>query len=143
MVCTSHRMQNSIVPYFLYLSNQNSVEPKNMAIPGYGGFVPGIKAENIHAKGFANMTKQSFNNEKLGKNVYGLATTGFNVTKEVFVDNSKLASSSKYGKSALQSPHPNWSVNIKFILEYLMVYNHSISIQKSKPSIKSNLQTNR
>jgi hypothetical protein len=33
-----------------------------MAVPGYAGFVPGIKAENIHGTGFANMTKTSFNN---------------------------------------------------------------------------------
>ena len=46
----------------------------------------------------------------MGKNAFGLATTGFNVNKEVFVDNSKLGSSSKYGKSAIQKSHPNWGV---------------------------------
>jgi hypothetical protein len=56
----------------------------------------------------------------LGKNTYGLATTGFNVSKEVFIDNSKLASSSKYGKSGLQKPHPNWSVIIKFTFRVLL-----------------------
>ncbi len=61
-ICTSLHMLNSTALYFLVLSIQNSVEPKNMAIPGYAGFVPGIKADNIHAKGFSNMTKQSFNN---------------------------------------------------------------------------------
>jgi hypothetical protein len=52
-----------------------------MAIPGYAGFVPGIKADNIYGKGFANMAKTSFNSDKLGKNLHGLATTGFNVKK--------------------------------------------------------------
>ena len=78
------------------------------------------------------MTKQSFSNEKLAKNIHGLATTGFNVSKEVFIDNSKLASSSKYGKTALQKAHPNWSVIIKIILDCFMVYNHPIGFQKPK-----------
>lgn len=51
----------------------------------------------------------------MGKNAFGLATTGFNVNKEVFVDNSKLGSSSKYGKSAIQKSHPNWGVKIIFM----------------------------
>ena len=55
-------------------------------IPGYGGFVPGTKAENIHARGFSNIAKQSFNDEKLARNALGLATTGFNVTKAAFID---------------------------------------------------------
>lgn len=57
------------------------------------------------------MTKQSFSNDKLAKNVFGLATTGFNASKSNFVDNSKFGSTSKYGKSALQRPHPNWNVS--------------------------------
>lgn len=48
----------------------------------------------------------------------GLATTGFNITKDAFIDKSKLASSSKYGKTGLQKAHPNWSV-INFI--YLVI----------------------
>jgi hypothetical protein len=40
----------------------------------------------------------------------GLATSGFNITKDAFIDKSKLASSSKYGKTGLQKAHPNWSV---------------------------------
>ena len=76
------------------------------------------------------MTKQSFGNDKLGKNAYGLATTGFNVRNDVFVDTSKLASSSKYGKTALQRPHPNWQVILNFILEFLMVYNYPIGFHE-------------
>lgn len=55
----------------------------------------------------------------MGKNVFGLSTTGFNVNKEVFVDNSKLGSSSKYGKSAIQKSHPNWNVILKLFLRVL------------------------
>jgi hypothetical protein len=35
----------------------------------------------------------------LDVNRTGLATTGFNITKEAFIDKSKSASSSKYGKT--------------------------------------------
>jgi len=71
----------------------------------------------------------------LGKNVFGLATTGFNVNKEVFVDNSKLGSSSKYGKSAIQKSHPNWSVI--FILLFrvphgVQLHNKHLKIQMKK-----------
>jgi hypothetical protein len=47
----------------------------------------------------------------------GLATTGFNITKDAFIDKSKLASSSKYGKTGLQKAHPNWSViNLTYLV---------------------------
>jgi hypothetical protein len=79
-------------------------------IPGYGGFVPSTKAENIHARGFSNIAKQSFNDERLARNVLGLATTGFNVNKAAFVDQSKIGNTSKFGVSAIQKPHPSWNV---------------------------------
>lgn len=79
-------------------------------MPGYAGYIPSIKADNLHAKGYSPITKQSFSNSRLGTNVHGLATTGFNVDKKVFVDGSLLASSSKFGKTALQMPHPAWRV---------------------------------
>lgn len=56
------------------------------------------------------MAKQTFNHENLGRNKFGLASTGFNVNPNVFIDESKLASSSKYGKTAIQRSHPNWNV---------------------------------
>jgi hypothetical protein len=40
---------------------QDSLEPKNTAIPGYTGYVPSIKAENMHARGFSAMARQSLN----------------------------------------------------------------------------------
>jgi hypothetical protein len=39
----------------------------------------------------------------------GLSTNGFNVSRDAFIDQSKLAYSSKYGKTALQRPHPAWN----------------------------------
>ena len=45
------------------------------------------------------MAKQSFNQDKLGRNMHGLATTGYNFDKNAVIDHSRIASSSKYGKS--------------------------------------------
>lgn len=78
------------------------------------------------------MTKTSFTNDKLAKNIHGLATTGLNINKEVFIDQSKFGSSSKYGKSALQRPHPNWNVTINFIQELRLAYNNPRCFPKSE-----------
>jgi hypothetical protein len=45
----------------------------------------------------------------LAKNLLGLSTNGFNASKDAFIDHSKLASSSKYGKTAIQKAHPAWN----------------------------------
>ena len=84
--------------------------PKNSAIPGYGGYIPSVKAENIHAKGYANIAKESFHQDKLGRNAIGLSTTGFNLDRGALIDRSKVASSHKYGKTELQRAHPGWNV---------------------------------
>jgi hypothetical protein len=90
---------------------QESTNPKNTVIPGYAGYIPTIKAENVHARGFSAMAKQSFQNEKLGRNPFGLSSTGFNLDKGALIDRSKVASSSKYGKTEIQRAHPGWNVN--------------------------------
>ena len=63
----------------------------------------------MHAKTFSNKTKEAFIDYNNGdKN--GLATTGFNITQDALIDHSKVASSHKYGKTELQTPHPGWIV---------------------------------
>lgn len=52
-------MHTSIAEYN-YLLMQDSTEPKNKAIPGYAGYVPYVKPQNIHAKGFTPISKDSF-----------------------------------------------------------------------------------
>jgi hypothetical protein len=42
----------------------------------------------------------------------GLATTGFNLTKDALIDKSKNGSSHKYGKTEIQTPHPAWVVKL-------------------------------
>lgn len=92
------------------IPTQDSTLPKNTAIPGYGGYIPSIQAENIHAKGYSAMAKQSFQQDKLGKNPFGFSTTGFNLDRNALIDRSKIASSSKYGKTEIQRAHPGWNV---------------------------------
>lgn len=67
-----------------------------------------MKPEGIHAKGYTPISKESFSSQKLAKNLLGLSTNGFNVSREALIDQSKLASSSKYGKTAIQKSHPAW-----------------------------------
>lgn len=56
------------------------------------------------------MAKQSFQNDRLGRNHFGLSSTGFNLNRHDLIDKSKIASSSKYGKTELQRAHPGWNV---------------------------------
>lgn len=87
-------------------------EPKNTAIPGYTGHVPGVKADSLYGKSNTLLARSSFQADKLDVNRTGLATTGFNLTSDALLDRSKVASSSKYGKTGLQRAHPHWSVRI-------------------------------
>jgi hypothetical protein len=89
---------------------QQSIDPKASHIPGYAGFIPKDRAESLHAKTFANKTKDVFADPNINANMSGLATTGFNITKDALVDKSKLATSHKYGKTEIQTPHPGWVV---------------------------------
>ncbi len=76
------------------------------------GYVPYVGPENIHAKGYSPITREAFSQNKLGKNLFGLSSTGYNLNKDAFVDPSQNASTSKYGKTALQMPHPAWQVQL-------------------------------
>ncbi len=70
-----------------------------MVIPGYQGYIPYIHAENRFGKGYSALARDAFNQEKLAKNHHGLATTGLNLRQDALIDQSKKASSSKYGKT--------------------------------------------
>lgn len=87
-------------------------EPKNTVIPGYSGYIPGCRANSLYGKSGTMIAKSSFVPDKLDLNRSGLASTGFNLTKDALIDTSKLASSSKYGKTGLQRAHPNWNVKL-------------------------------
>lgn len=89
---------------------QDSLQPRTSHIPGYSGFIPKNRAESMHGKTYSNTTKEALGSPELGLNRSGLATTGFNITKDALVDKSKNASSAKYGKTEIQRSHPAWVV---------------------------------
>jgi len=73
------------------------LEPKNVAVPGYGGFVPGLKSENEFGKSYSRITRENFGKDTLGDNKNRLSSTGFNHKKHVFIDHTRTASTHKYG----------------------------------------------
>lgn len=87
-------------------------EPNNTAIPGYTGHIPGVKADSLYGKSNTILAKSTLTSERLDINRTGLACTGFNLTNDALIDRSKMASSSKYGKTGLQRAHPHWSVEL-------------------------------
>jgi hypothetical protein len=75
--------------------------PKNKAIPGYMGYIPGEKSENCFGKSFSKISKSRFQKGSLRKNTTGLSTTGYNWKKFNFGDMTLDAMSQKYGKQGL------------------------------------------
>lgn len=72
--------------------------------------MPGRNANSLYGKSNTMISKDCFTQDRLDTNRTGLASTGFNLTKDALIDKSKNASSSKYGKTEIQRSHPNWSV---------------------------------
>ena len=87
------------------------LEPKNVAIPGYKGFIPGYYSNNEYAKTFSRIARDRLANPDLGKNPLHLSSTGFNFKKHDFIDPTKTASTHKYGAQTLQGNHPCLNVN--------------------------------
>ena len=75
-------------------------------MPGYGGFVPYLISDNKYGKTYGKITRQCFSNPKLGKNPFKLSTTGFNAKRYNFVDETKAATTHKYGKQTIIPNHP-------------------------------------
>jgi hypothetical protein len=94
---------------YAHFHSKGSVEPKNKAVPGYAGYIPYVKPESIYGKGYTPIAKECLSSDKLGKNILGLSTNGFNVNQQALIDKSKMASSSKYGKTAVQKAQPAWN----------------------------------
>ena len=78
------------------------------------------------------MAKQSFQNDRLGRNPYGLSSTGFNLNRDALIDTSKVASSSKYGKSEIQRAHPGWNVR-EVISRRTGILQHMIPLRHPTP----------
>lgn len=72
------------------------MEKKSAAVPGYKGFVPGIRSSSLYGKSFTEQTRDVMKPDRLdqpGK----LASTGFNFRFENKKDYSMHAVTNKYG----------------------------------------------
>lgn len=90
---------------------KDSSSPRAGHLPGYAGFIPSNRAESLHAATYTNMTKSALNSPSLNLNPGQLSSTGRNLNPQALIDTSKAASSHKYGKTEIQTPHPAWVVS--------------------------------
>jgi len=84
-------------------------EPKNNVIPGYAGYVPGLKSRAEFGKSYAQIAKDSFNDPNLGQNKFNLSSTGFNLDRKMLADETITACTHKYGSQTSQKTHPSLS----------------------------------
>ncbi|KAM3135370.1 hypothetical protein pb186bvf_012528 [Paramecium bursaria] len=85
------------------LSSSLDPTPKNQAIPGYGGFIPQLKAGNLHGRGYSPLTRVAFQ-IKIPK-----------------LD-PPACSTSKYGQSTIQTILPQCSTSISAQSSYMDIY---------------------
>jgi hypothetical protein len=89
-------------------------EPKNVAYPGYAGFVPSLKSSNLYGSSYSPLTRCAFSNPHLGVDKFHQSTNGFNFNPRVHIDDSKAATSHQYGRQTIQNHHPCINVLILF-----------------------------
>eukprot|EP00349_Pseudokeronopsis_sp_Brazil_P001834 CAMPEP_0202956802 /NCGR_PEP_ID=MMETSP1396-20130829/1303_1 /ASSEMBLY_ACC=CAM_ASM_000872 /TAXON_ID= /ORGANISM="Pseudokeronopsis sp., Strain Brazil" /LENGTH=74 /DNA_ID=CAMNT_0049673993 /DNA_START=96 /DNA_END=320 /DNA_ORIENTATION=+ len=63
------------------MSSQSPCERKNMAIPGYKGYIPGVKAEPAVGKRFSEQSREVLTKQGLDDKEAVLASTGFNIAR--------------------------------------------------------------
>jgi len=82
------------------------VEKSSAAIPGYKGFVPGVKSSSLYGKSFTEQTRDVLKPDLL--DMPGtIASTGYNFKKEIKQDFSMHAVSNKYGGQTIMATSPN------------------------------------
>ena len=67
--------------YFIihsFLTSKKPLEPRNLAPPGYGGYIPSFVSSNKFGNTFTQTTKECLGDDKLGQNPFKLSSTGFN-----------------------------------------------------------------
>ena len=74
------------------------------------------------------LSQEILGGSNYGKTLNGLSTNGFNSKKSDHVDESKVGSTSKYGRSSWLKAHPSWEVNVTFILGKSMANNYKVNL---------------
>lgn len=104
---TSYNDMRSKVSSAGYLTSQSPVEKKNAAVPGYKGFVPGMKNNNHVGKRYTEQTRDVMRPDVIDNKKRVLATTGFNFAKVPKQDETLQATSHRHGKSSIMDTHPS------------------------------------
>jgi hypothetical protein len=74
-------------------------------VPGYKGFVPGVRSSSLYGKSYTEQSRDVMKSENLDKPGV-LATTGFNASRLNRQDQSLHAISNKYGGQTLMATSP-------------------------------------
>lgn len=84
------------------------VKNKNMVVPGYQGYMPGVVPNNKFANTISETSRKVFNERKLDQKQYLFATTGFNSINIPKHDETLHGVSHRHGKATIMDTHPNW-----------------------------------
>ena len=99
-------------------------EIRNQCIPGYTGFISGVKAENVFARSYANGTAKSFK-----ANI----TRGFNLEdKKRFQSTQRRTYNEKRNRRYLESPD---QASKRDYLEYMMTLNNQVGGQGDREKL--------
>ena len=79
---------------------------KNTVVPGYAGYLPGVKPNNIFSKTYAKVSRKSLNRENVEKGPSVFASTGFNAKIIPRQDETLHCVHHKYGKTTIMDTHP-------------------------------------
>eukprot|EP01017_Pseudomicrothorax_dubius_P013540 TRINITY_DN16009_c0_g1_i1.p1 TRINITY_DN16009_c0_g1~~TRINITY_DN16009_c0_g1_i1.p1 ORF type:complete len:207 (-),score=26.48 TRINITY_DN16009_c0_g1_i1:89-709(-) len=95
------------------MRKRDPIPLKSYAIPGYAGFVPGLKSNDEYGQNYTSITKKLLNNPDLGYNKYGLSSTGSNWKNVKYERDEAISSSHKFGKQTWTNTHPAWWTRTK------------------------------
>lgn len=84
------------------------IKNKNMVVPGYQGYMPGVVANNKFAHTISETSRKAFSAKKLDEKPHMYSTTGFNSSRIPKHDQTLHGVSHKFGKGTIMDTHPNF-----------------------------------
>jgi hypothetical protein len=70
--------------------------------------MPGLVSQAEYGRNYTTITKDLLKNSDLGRNKYGLSSTGLNWRNQKYEDDAQISTSHKFGKGTMQGTHPAW-----------------------------------
>lgn len=89
------------------MSNKSPVPRKSNSIPGFGGYLPKIKANNHIQETVTEQSRGVFNQSMIDDAPNPYSSTGFNASLIPQNDDTREATSRRYGTVTRHLPHPN------------------------------------